>query len=131
MNRGGSVLFLEVAFIAANGFASAHLGTCEQNSGVFPNQLQAVAVTGCNKAIMTLLLTFCRKGAKNIVCFISFHCDDSVTHILQQFLDNRQLMGKLFGHSLALRLISIIHLVTEGRRLQVKGTGNRIRVYIV
>ena len=98
---------------------------------MFPNQLQAVAVTGRNKAIMTLLLTFCRKGAEDIVCFISFHCDDSVTHILQQFLDNWQLLSKFFRHTLALRLISVIHLVTEGRRLQVKGAGNRIRVYIV
>ena len=90
------------------------------------DQLQAVAVAGGDEALVTLLLAFCREGAQDVVGLVSFHCDDAIAQILQQLLDERQLLGQLLGHSFALGLVAVVHLVAEGRRLQVKGAGDGI-----
>ena len=57
-----------------------------------------------------------RQGAEDVVRFIALAGDDGVAHAFEQLFDQRQLLGKLLGHSLALRFVAVEHLVAEGGR---------------
>ena len=47
----GSAVFLEkIILVAQQRFVFTHAGACQQNDGVFADELQAVAVAGGNKA---------------------------------------------------------------------------------
>ena len=126
VGRRGAVLLLKISLVTEHRLGFAHAGACQQHGGVLADQLQAVAVAGGDETLVALLLAFCREGAQDVVGLVSFHRDDAIAQILQQLLDERQLLGQLLGHSFALGLVAVVHLVAEGRRLQVKGAGDGI-----
>ena len=107
---------------------TTHFGVSQQNSGILADQLQTVAVTGGNKALMSLILTLFRKGTEDIVGLIALLGYDKIAQIGQQFLDERQLLCQLLRHTLALRFVALIHLMAEGLRLQVKSKEHSIRL---
>ena len=126
VHRRGAVLLLKIGLVTDHRLAAAHFGACQQHGGARSDQLQAVAVAGGNEALVALLLASCRQGAQNVVGLIPLQRDNAVAQILQQLLDDRQLLGQLLGHPLALCLVAVIHFVAEGRRFQVKSTGYRV-----
>ena len=105
-------------------FSLAHikrfLGLCKENVSRIADKLKRVAVTRKQICRNTLALCFLSERAENIVSLVALKREHATAHLIHAVLGIRQLYRKLLGHSLSLRLVSVVHLVSEGGRLKVK-----------
>ena len=129
VSRGQSVIFLgNRGRIISNYLGVAHFGRGKQHLDPVTDKLEGVAVTRGNIAGVPLLLCGKGKGAEYIIRLIARKLDGGKTHQVQYLLKLGHLLGKLGRHTLASCLVSVIHLMTEGRRVQVKCDRNRVRL---
>ena len=66
--------------------------------------------------------------SEDVVRLIPFLLDDGVAEFLQEVFEDRHLLREFRGHTLAARLVLVIHLMTEGGCFQVEGEGHRVGV---
>ena len=71
------------------------------------------------------------KSAEDIVRLVSGLFDYRHAHRLKQLLEHGHLLRKLIGHTLSRRLVAAVHLVAEGRLLDIKSDRHRLRLTLV
>ena len=109
----------------------SHLGLAEF-SGCYPygnrgrNELEAVPVSCCYHTFVSALCTGMGKRTQNIISLKALTGHYPVAEVGEQFFQRCHLLGKLIGHSLAVRFIAVIGLMPECRRFEVKCHGNGI-----
>ena len=84
------------------------------------HQLQAVAVTGHDQAIITLLFCLAADRADQVIGLISALLTADNAQRVQHFFHHRQLCCELVRHALSGRLVGVKLLMAEGFLLHVK-----------
>ena len=84
------------------------------------SKLQKITVTGQNCRIYPFLFCHSRNGSQQIICLISFHCNNGYLHCRQNLLDQRNLFPQFFRHGFSCTFICIIHFMAKCRCMKVK-----------
>ena len=121
-----AVFLFDAGFVVNRDLRLSEFGSGQTDTDMGGHQLQAVPVPGGNEAFVAGVLTGFGKGPQNVVSLEALALDEGITQIRQQFLQCGHLLGQLGRHSLALCLVSGIHLVAEGGGFQVKGNGHGV-----
>ena len=84
-------------------------------------KLKQIPVSGQDGHIHPLLLSLPAQGSQKVICLISFHGHYWNTHSLKHLFHHRNLFPQLLGHCLSRTFVFLVHFVTEGRRVKIKG----------
>ena len=112
--------------VHGHGLAAAHHGGGQQHRGGVAHQLQAVAVSGGQKAVILPGGAGSGQRAQDVVGFPALGGDGAVAQVCQQLLEHRHLLGQFLRHAVAGGLVAVVHFVPEGGSLQVKGHGHLV-----
>ena len=123
--RRHSVFFLKSGRIGDQGL----LICAKKHRGLIRNKLQAVAVTRQQIYLHILPFRLCGKSTKNIVCLKARLFRNVDAHSGKAVLGNGKLRKKLRRGRFSARLVFTVHIMAEGRRLDVKGGGAHIGLY--
>ena len=126
-----AVFFLNGGHIHGHSLAAAHGGGGQQDRGALAHQLQAVAVSRGQKAVVLAGITGCGQGAQDVVSFPALGRHFPVAQVGQQLLQHRHLLRQLFGHPMAGGFVAIVHLVAEGGGFEVERDGDLVRVALL
>ena len=107
-------------------FTDARLG--EIDGGALVHQLIGVAVAGDDDAVR--IRKAVRKRTHEVVRLVAFLFAYADAHGAEQFFQHPHLHGEIVGHRLARRLIPVVQLMAEGRRLQVEGHDQLVRILV-
>ena len=94
-------------------------------------QLQKIPVPGKHRDLHALLLASLRHGSQKVVRLQPGLFHGQNPHGVEHLLEDRHLLVQLLGHGLSGALISIIHFMPEGRRLDVEGHRQIIRLFLI
>ena len=121
-----AVFFVDGVHVHGHGLAAAHHGGGQQHRGGVAHQLQAVAVSGGQEAVILPGGAGSGQRAQDVVGLPALGGDGAVAQVCQQLLEHRHLLGQLLRHAVAGGLVAVVHFVAEGGSLQVKGHGHLV-----
>ena len=108
-----------------------HTGGHQLDPGMLIHQLQGVLVSGHHHRIPARRGVPGGNGADKVVGLPALQLVAGDVHRLQHVLQKGHLAGKLVGHPLALGLVSLVGQMPEGRRGQVEGDAQGVRLLLV
>ena len=117
--RGGDALRL----------ADAALGV--QNRSVLPGELEGIAVAGDEQGLHAHFLALAGEGAQNVVGLKALAFDDAQAHALEQIADDGVLLAQFLGHGLAVGLVAVVEIGTEGVLAHVESHRRRRGRFLV
>ena len=126
-----TVLGLDGGLVHHPGLTVAPAGGGQQHGGVIAHQLQVVPVTGGQIAGFLALVAGGGQSAQDVVGLPALGGHQLVAQKGQQLLEQGHLGGQLLGHTVAVGLVAVVHLVAEGRGGQVKGNGHLVRLIVL
>ena len=121
-----AVLFVDGIQIHGLRFAAAHGAGGQQHGGGLAHQLQAVAVSRGQKAVVPAGLAGSGQRAQNVVGLPALCRYLTVAQVGEQFFQDGHLLGQLVRHGVAGALVAVIHFVAEGGVLQIEGHGHLV-----
>ena len=121
-----AVLFVDGIQIHGLRFAAAHGAGGQQHGGGLAHQLQAVAVSRGQKAVVPAGLAGSGQRAQNVVGLPALCRYLAVAQVGEQFFQDGHLLGQLVRHGVAGALVAGIHFVAEGGVLQIEGHGHLV-----
>ena len=95
------------------------------------SDLKQISVTGYQRNLQAGSLGFLGKRSQNIVCLQTLTLHDLDFHRTKDILHHRDLFPKFVRHRFSGPLIRLIHLVTEGGGMHIKGYGQIIRLLLI
>ena len=95
----------------------------QQHRDVVPNQLERVAVAGEDVGVLARVCCGVCQRADEVVRLKALLFDNGEAHGAQHLLGGGKLLEQFGRRRAATRLVVGVHLVAEGRRLQIKGDG--------
>ncbi len=125
--RRHQVLFLDEFRRVLDGLCPSHLRGGEEDGDVVPDELEGVPVAGGDIAVV-VGADGSGKRSEDVVRLIAFLLDDGVAEFHEKVFQDRHLLREFRRHAFAPRLVFVIHLMTEGGCLEVKGEGHRVGV---
>ena len=105
------------------------LGLWNSDQHMIRSELQKITVTRQNCCIDPFLFCHSRNSSQQIICLISFHCDNSHIHCRQNLLDQRNLFPQFFRHRFSCTFICIIHFMTKCRCMKIKSNCQIFRFF--
>ena len=121
-----AILFVDGIQIHGLRFAAAHGAGGQQHGGGLTHQLQAVAVSRGQKAVVPAGLAGSGQRAQNVVGLPAFCRYLAVAQVGEQFFQDGHLLGQLVRHGVAGALVAVVHFVAEGGVLQIEGHGHLV-----
>ena len=124
----GKIPYFFFYFINAVDFHLRHAaaGHGHYNPCFIADQLEIVAVARHDIALISVFLTVGGKRADNIVRLKALKLEHLDVHSREYLFKRVKLNCKLVGHSVTLRLVFGIQLVTKGFCTHIKRNGNHI-----
>ena len=126
-----AVFLVDGVHIHGDGLAPAHGGGGQQYGGALAHQLQAVAVSGGQVAVVLAGVAGSSQGAQNVVGLPALGRHGAVAQVGQKLFQHRHLLGQLFGHPVTGGLVAVIHLVAERGGPQVERHGHLVGVALL
>ncbi len=129
--RRNAVVLHDFRFIVNRHLRLAEFGRGKADAHLGADQLQAVAIPGRNYTFVTGITAFFSKRTKNVVGFKALAFYQTIAQKLQKFLQVRQLLCQLLGHTFTLCLVTRVFLVAERGRAHIKSDCNRVGVRFI
>ena len=98
---------------------------CQQDVDAGGDELEGVLISRqeIGHAVLGVGLGHSGQGAQDIVGLVALHVQNMQAQHFRELTGHGHLGAELVGHGVAARLIGIVHLMAEGRGLQVVGDG--------
>ena len=125
-----------VSLLHVRGKIIRHLGPALLRPGnpdlhMLGGKLQRIPIPGNDGHLHPLLLTGPGNGPQQVVRFQPRLLHDLNPHGLKHFLDHRNLLTQLLRHGLSGTLVVRVHLMPEGRRVDVKCDRQVFRLFLI
>ena len=125
------ITFFHICRIIIFHFSTTLLCLWNANLNMLRCKLQKISVSGNNGHFHSFFFTSSGQCSKKIVSLQSRTLYSLNPHRAKDFLNNRNLLPQFVCHRLSCSFVSVIHLMTECRRMHVKCDRQIIRLFFI